>query len=283
MIRKITALLAFVLLALPGNALAQAGYFGDAGNSFVQNVGAGQVNWQSMKLRVTGSGAPNSSAPNIAVARLGAERAAKADAFRNALESIQGVQVSAESTVQDFMLQSDTIKTRVEGTLRGFSVVDRKYFNDGGVEIIIEVALTGDIAAALLGDQGFAAAPGADNVVAAQAQGPVYTGLIVDASGLGAKPAMSPRIVDERGEEIYGTGVASRDFALDLGMVGYSRNVEKARANDRVSDNALVIKAVKTDGPAGTNIVISNADAEAIRSATQHLSFLSKCRVVVIL
>lgn len=283
MIRKLTVLLALAFLALPSSALAQAGYFGDAGNSFVQNVGPGQVNWQTMKLRVTGSGAPNPNAPNIAVARLGAERAAKADAFRNALESVQGVQVSAESTVQDFMLQSDTIKTRVEGTLRGFSVVDRKYFNDGGVEIVIEVTLTGEIAAALFGDQAFAAAPGADNMAAAQAQGPVYTGLIIDASGLGSKPAMSPRILDERGEEVYGTGVASREFALDLGVVGYGRDVEKSKSNDRVSDNALVIKAVKTDGPAGTNLVISNADAEMIRNVTQNLSFLSKCRVMIIL
>lgn len=283
MIRKLTALLALAILALPGTALAQAGYFGDAGNSYVENVGPGQVNWQTMKLRVTGSGAPNPNAPNIAVARLGAERAAKADAFRNALESVQGVQVSAESTVQDFMLQSDTIKTRVEGTLRGFSVVDRKYFNDGGVEIVIEVTLTGEIAAALFGDQAFAQAAAADDTAAAQAQGPVYTGLIVDASGLGGKPAMSPRILNERGEEVYGTGVASREFALDMGMVGYGRDLSKAKDNDRVTDNPLVIKAVRTDGPSGTNLVISNDDAEQVRNVTQHLSFLSKCRVMIIL
>src|SRR5262245_10929441 len=47
--------------------------------------GHGKINWTDKTITVTGSGAPNLKAANVAVARLGAERAAKMDAFRNIL------------------------------------------------------------------------------------------------------------------------------------------------------------------------------------------------------
>src|SRR5687768_9122060 len=53
------------------------------------------VNWEGQVLKATGSGAPDPRAATPAQARLGAERAAKLDAFRNLLEQARGVQLSA--------------------------------------------------------------------------------------------------------------------------------------------------------------------------------------------
>ena len=58
-----------------------------------QNVAHGSINWGKGVVVVTGSGAPSLKASNAAVARLGAERAAKMSALRNALEAIKGVRV----------------------------------------------------------------------------------------------------------------------------------------------------------------------------------------------
>ncbi len=55
-----------------------------------QAIGNGEINWGEQVIRATGSGAPNPDAPNVAAARLGAERAAKADALRNILETVKG-------------------------------------------------------------------------------------------------------------------------------------------------------------------------------------------------
>ena len=52
-------------------------------------------------------------------ARLMALRAAKIDAQRNLLEVINGVRVTAGTTVKDMMLESDIIGTRVKGMLQG--------------------------------------------------------------------------------------------------------------------------------------------------------------------
>ena len=52
-------------------------------------------------------------------ARLMAVRAARIDAQRNLLETINGVRVTAGTTVKDMALESDIIGTRVKGMLQG--------------------------------------------------------------------------------------------------------------------------------------------------------------------
>lgn len=286
MIRKLV-LTAFVVAAvlMPLRASTQ-GYFDDSDNGYVQHLANGAINWQTMKLRVAGSGAPNPNAPSVVVARLGAERAALLNAYAQALETLKGVHITAETTVENFVTTSDTIRSRVEGVLRGATVVDRRYLHDTGVEVTIEVPLTGQMAQLLLGDQQFGrqtaggAMPGTAGPAPA---GPVYTGLIIDARGLGAMPAMSPRVYDENGDEVYGTTFVSRDYAIQMGVVGYGKDLEAARANDRVADNPLVIKATSLTGPAGTDLVIPQEQANEIREVSRSLSFLEKCRVMILL
>ena len=56
---------------------------------------------------------------NQAQKRLMAVRAAKADAFRQLVEIINGVHVNSETVVKDFVTESDVIKTKVEGLIKG--------------------------------------------------------------------------------------------------------------------------------------------------------------------
>ena len=48
------------------------------------------VNWSGQIVKATGAGAPDLKAQNAAQARLGAERAALTDAFRNLLAQVKG-------------------------------------------------------------------------------------------------------------------------------------------------------------------------------------------------
>ena len=127
--------LLLVLLASPG--IAQ--------QPLIQPIGNGEVNWATQVIRATGSGAPNPDAPNIAAARLGAERAAKADALRNILETIKGVRIDSQTLVVNAMTQSDVIRTQVQGIVRGARVVNTRYLSDGAVEVTVEVPLTGPL------------------------------------------------------------------------------------------------------------------------------------------
>jgi hypothetical protein len=116
---------------------------------------------------------------------------------------------------------------------------------------------------------------------AQQATG-VLTGLVVDARGLAARPAMAPKITDEAGQEVYGSAFVSREYAVQQGMSGYGKDLETSKQNQRVADNPLTVRGLRSDGPGRSDIVISNAEAAKLRNASEHLSFLKKCRVMIV-
>jgi hypothetical protein len=207
-----------------------------------------------------------------------AERAAQVVAYRNLLEAIKGVRVDSTTTVENFMVTSDVIRTEVSGIIQGATVMDKKYMSDGSVEVTVGMKLTGALADTLLPKGAAPSTPG----IAPGATGQLYTGLVVDARGLGVRPALAPKILNEDGKEVYGSAWISRDYAVREGMVGYLKDPAAAQTNPRVADKPLMVKAIKTSGDARVDTVISNADAAAIQSASQNLSMLEKCRVIIL-
>jgi len=93
---------------------------------------------------------------------------------------------------------------------------------------------------------------------------------------------MSPKIIDENGQEVYGSAFVSREYAVQQGMSGYAKDITAAQSNPRVTNNPLTVQGLKTEGPGNADIVISNADAFKLRSASEHLSFMKKCRVMIV-
>lgn len=74
-------------------------------------------------------------------ARAMARRAAQLDAYRNLLELVKGVQIKSGTTVEDFMLRDDRIKSRVEGILREARIVEEDFLPDGTCEVTVEFDL----------------------------------------------------------------------------------------------------------------------------------------------
>jgi hypothetical protein len=66
------------------------------------------------------------------------------------------------------------------------------------------------------------------------------------------------------------------------GMVGYLKDPVAAQTNPRVADKPLLVKALKVSGDARVDMVISNADAATLQSASQNMSMLEKCRVIIL-
>ncbi len=94
---------------------------------------------------------------------------------------------------------------------------------------------------------------------------------------------MSPKVVDENGKEVYGSMNVDRGYAVQQGMSGYARDLTAAQSNPRVTNNPVSVKGLKSEGPGKSDIVISNADAEKIRGASDNQLFLKKCRVMIVL
>jgi hypothetical protein len=273
----------------------------------VEQVGTnGKVNWSSGIVEATGIGAPPEKFYGKPQARPMALRAAQLDAYRNLLEIVKGVRVDAVTEVRDFTTSSDTIRAQVEGMVKGAQIHTRNYMSDGTVEVTLRMSLNGDFAQAVLPipkvlksetfDRPGApiaptpTVPTVSQPAAPQPAGPappvvsvVFTGMVVDARGIQARPAMSPKIVDENGQEVYGSMMVDREFAVQQGMSGYARDLMAAQTNQRVTDNPITVKGVKADGPGKANIVISNADAQKLRSVSENISFMKKARVMIVL
>lgn len=226
------------------------------------------INWEGQVLRATGSGAPDLKAANPAQARLGAERAAKLDAFRNLLEQAKGIQVSAGRTVGDEWAR-DEVKGRVEGAIRGYKVVAKRYFSDSGVELDVEVPLAA-LSAALI--------PAQDAAIVLNAEGAKkYTGLVVDARGLGLKPVLAPRLVDAAGKALYAATVLTDEARGATGVAAWYESLDAARKAALVGDKPLVVKASQLQG---SDLVLSAEGARALTEANTR--FLAEGRVAIV-
>ncbi len=246
--------------------------------------GDGNVNWETRVIVARGIGAPNPDLPEAAQ-RPGAIRAARMIALRNALETVKGIYLNSNTTVQNFMTTSDVVTTQVNGYLKGFEQKGReRYMSDGTVEITMEIPIDGigGIGDVLMGNT-LTDQPSATKFVGKKARKEqVFTGLIIDCRGLKIKPALSPKVLDEEGKEIYGSAYVSKEWAVKYGIVGYAKSVDGAAKNERIGDKPGKVKAVKASGENNTDVVIGKDDAADIRSAAKNLKFLSQCRVIFV-
>jgi len=92
-------------------------------------------------LKASGQGAPDLNAPSIAVARLGAERAALAMAQRNALETLKGAALESGGTVGALMQNDTAVRSKVQAKLRAVRAAKTHYYSDGGISLQVEVPL----------------------------------------------------------------------------------------------------------------------------------------------
>jgi hypothetical protein len=259
-------------------------------SEWTEKIGQGAVNWSAGYIEALGIGAPADKSIGKANARPMALRAAKIDAYRNLLEITKGVRVDSTTTIKDFTVDSDVINTQVDGLVKGAVVVDQQYMSDGTVEVRVRMPLYGNLSQIIIPaaiekrkDLKPPAEP-APAAPAAPAAPPVaYTGMVVDARGIGARPAMSPRILDEDGKEVYGSANVDREFAVQQGMSGYARDLTAAQSNQRVTNAPFTVKALKTSGAGKADLIIANADAQQIRASAENASFMKKCRVMIVL
>ncbi|MEN6624377.1 MAG: hypothetical protein ABFD50_22875, partial [Smithella sp.] len=247
------------------------------------------VNWSAGYIEAVGIGAPPDRYIGRPNARPMALRAAKVDAFRNLLEITKGVRVDSATTVKDFVVESDVINAQVDGLVKGGVVVDQQYMSDGTVEVRVRMPLYGNLAQVLIPasieKRKTLPPPEKPTVSAPPVSAPpmAYTGLVIDARGISARPAMSPRIFDEDGKEVYGSANVDREYAVQQGMSGYARDLTAAQSNQRVTNSPLTVKALKTSGSGKADLIVANADAQQIRASAENASFMKKCRVMIVL
>ena len=252
-------------------------------------------------VRVTGIGAPGQP-PYLGFI------AARADAQRQLVAEVNGVQVDSETTVELSMVQNDTIKTKVSGLVKGARVVDQGT-NDYGYFVVMEMSVFGSnsIASAVIpqvpqqnflqpadvapsvsttvivnNNVGNVPVPAVNpnqatvgNLYGATGQ---YTGLIVDCTGLGLQTAMAPAVYTDGKKVVYGLEHFSHDQVINRGYVGYSTST--TAGVQRAGSNPMIVKAQSIEH--FFNPVISKEDAAKILAENQMNGFLSAGNVVFV-
>lgn len=287
---------------LAAAALAMALSFGVVGvpDAYVQKfvpMNTAFAAESSEQVTADGYGALPANVP-FPRAKMMARRVAIMDAQRNLLDIIKGTQVDAESVMDNFLLQSDVVKTKVSGVITGARIISEG-MQDGGYHVTLSVPEYGvgsvaDVAIdAKMGDYTPEPVP-APSAAALKTYKPEpqaqvsggYTGLVIDAKGSALTRTFCPVIYDTNGRAIYGVQNVDKDYAISQGIVEYADGSVSWQTvsigQSRAGSNPLVVKMVSLRDRATNkcDVVISVEDADRILIENQRSRILSSYAVV---
>ncbi len=266
-------------------------------HELVEQIGSGSINWTRGIIQAIGIKVPSEKDFDKPADRQKNLAAAREAAQQNLLEVVKGVRIDSDTLVRDFAFESNAIMAKVKSMIKQTPIVKQEYLSDGTVEVTIQLSMYAGFTQLVLPQEikqvesikpvaPVQKASSSNSESATSVSKPVkpevFTGVVVDARGFDTRPAMSPKIFDENGQEVYGPAFVSREFAVEQGMSGYTKDITAAQSDPRVANNPLTVKGLRTKGPQNIDIVVSNADACKLRSASEHLSFLKRCRVTIV-
>jgi len=132
-----------VIMATGAGTVHENDYFEGSPQGAYPQVSSAPPAWVDRVITAVGVGIP-AQGQTGAAARVNAERAAEMDARRNLVEQLYGVQINSQTTVRDFVLQSDRVNSDVTAFLSGARRVGEPVYNpDGSVEVTVEIPLEG--------------------------------------------------------------------------------------------------------------------------------------------
>jgi hypothetical protein len=271
-----------------------AGQSGD----FLERFPTGSINWTRGVVTALGS----ASFPEIK--RLTGSDVpydrARLRAVRNLRSTLKRLRLNHQDCIVDLLSTQAYIQDQLETMTAAAHTLKTERSADGDVEVTLGINFFGGFSQLILPSeiqQVESVKPlnrvEAENNDPGQTRGTgyswraiapdIYTGLIVDARGIGAVPSMVPVLVDESGREVYGPAYVSREFAVQHGMCRYISGTGNTDALSRVAPNPLRVKGLSAVPDKSCYIVISNFDASRLRGVSFHLEFLKQCRVVILL
>jgi hypothetical protein len=108
-----------------------------------------------------------------------------------------------------------------------------------------------------------------------------FTGVIVDARGLSLSPSLLPRVLDQAGREVYGTGFAAREPAVRIGLCAWVKDSLDVQ-NERVGDTPLILKAQRASGENSADLVVSDEDGGILHALPKSRAVLRSCKLTVL-
>jgi hypothetical protein len=285
-----------LMLVIVVSLFLQVGYSTGAENSaYIEILGTGSIDWAAGVFQSSGVGsAPEKKGEGFEAEREKAFNESKTQALNNMVALVMATRIDAQFSVRDIASKNDRVMAKVENLINESKIYKQEYLSDGTIEITLQMNMFGGFAQLILPQEikqietiktvsgGKEVLPIRDSVSPPGIVAESFTGLVVDARGTKALPALVPVVQDENGKEVYGPAFVSREFAVQQGLGRYMTDIESALKSPVAGSNPLLVKGLRAEGNDRSRIVISNADASRLLSMSENLSFLRKCRVVIV-
>lgn len=231
-------------LALPATASVDA----SASVLVEQDDDGLSIDWSHYVLRIKGVGmAPERG--TLSQRRSMAKRTAFADGTHRLSEALDALRVNGEAYVRDLTAVDDATRSGINNLVREAQPKDVHYWADGSVELTFEIPLKGPtgLARVVLGKYA-----DATSLVSVKEK---PSGLIVDARGTGAQPALCIRLRDAGGKAI----------TPDDLPIAYFHQLDGLKS--QVGDSPLRLKAHRAFGPTHADLLLTDDEANRVKAA----------------
>lgn len=221
-----------------------------AGNALVEKDEDGlSIDWSRFVLRIKGLGmAPERG--SLAQRRLMAKRTAFADGYRRLAESLDQLRVNGSAFVRDLTAVDDQTRLGLNELVREARAVDTHYWADGSVEVTLELPLNGpgSLAGVVFGP----VASASESVKGKP------SGIILDARGTGAQPALRIRVRDQGGKPLSAEEAPLAYYHLPEGAKVFA------------GESPLSLKAKRAFGPTRADLLLADDEANKLKEALKN-------------
>ncbi len=283
--------------AVAVNSFAYAAPANNGAYISVQKQVTSSISWEkgsAATVEAEGIGLPPAGTSGTRASLL-ARRAAIVDAYRMLAETVNTVQLDAETTMEDLTITSDVVRTKVSALIKGARIVSEHANSDGSYSVRVAVPLYGvDGVAGTALPEIKSSMPATSPSVSydytpakdLRANAASYTGVIIDARGLGLESTFSPVVFDTKGRAVYGMRNIDKDYAIKYGMVAYAKSISSDSATERAGVRPLVLKAQSVRSGRNSanpvNVVISVEDADKLLYVNEKAGILDQRAVVFV-
>ena|GEM_PF-3907181 len=263
-----------------------------AGNTgaYKQQFANATINWFDYTISAAGKG----ELPRMEMKWDKAEKIATRKAMMrsryNLLQALKKLRIERELLVGELFREHKDLAADIRGKIHNSRITKKSVKNNQFVQVVTEIEIDSGFSRQLI-PSGVWYTDGGDFLDKSETKQKVrnennkdnYTGIIVDARNLPAKPALIFRLYDQEGKVVYGPAIVERHFALDQGMAIYVSNKSAARETARVGKNPLVLRAIEAVENATCDLVLPSGEAGKLQRVNTRTDLLNESRLAIIL
>jgi hypothetical protein len=241
-----------------------------------------QIDWKHMRLNVSGQAAvtPSETGNQIEWQYDAAVRA-ESDLWKNIVFSMGSLRIDAFNTARDILMREPE-KNELVFDFTRFDMDREVRYDDGTVEVTESFPF--------FGEHGFIPRlvsagrdPGRFPHYPQYRYSRGFTGLVIDARGLGRVPAVAPAIYDQDHNTCYSIDLIDAESFNRWGAVRYTDDPHYKGLEDRVGQNPFRIVAMENDKLIPTDIGIDNDDAAVFFQREESRESLRRGNLIIIL